>query len=72
MASGIAPLRAGVDDMIALPSLTAEDINPSTGADGEVDQVALQNLNSTPALLQCNLVYFSVRSSARVDVLSCE
>ncbi|KAF4762261.1 hypothetical protein N7455_002077 [Penicillium solitum] len=37
-------------DMIALPSLTAEDINPSTGADGEVDQVALQNLNSTPAL----------------------
>lgn len=37
-------------DMIALPSLTAEDINPSTGVDGEVDQVALQNLNSTPAL----------------------
>lgn len=37
-------------DMIALPSITAEDINPSTGEDGEVDQVALQNLNSTPAL----------------------
>lgn len=37
-------------DMIALPSLTAEDINPSTGDDGEVDQVALQNLNATPAL----------------------
>lgn len=37
-------------DMIALPSLTAEDINPSTGEDGGVDQVALQNLNSTPAL----------------------
>jgi U3 small nucleolar RNA-associated protein 6 len=36
-------------DMIALPSLTAEDINPSTDGQ-EVDQVALQNLNSTPAL----------------------
>lgn len=46
--------EAGPDDpdadMIALPAITAEDINPSTGEDGEVDQVALQNLNSTPAL----------------------
>lgn len=37
-------------DMIALPSITAEDIDPTTGEDEEVDQVALQNLNSTPAL----------------------
>ncbi|KAJ5551163.1 RNA-processing protein HAT helix [Penicillium sp. DV-2018c] len=36
-------------DEIALPMLTAEDINPSTDGQ-EVDQVALQNLNSTPAL----------------------
>ncbi|KAJ5582274.1 RNA-processing protein HAT helix [Penicillium sp. DV-2018c] len=36
-------------DEIALPTLTAEDINPSTDGQ-EVDQVALQNLNSTPAL----------------------
>ena len=36
-------------DMIALPAITAEDINP-TRNDGEVDQQALSNLNSTPAL----------------------
>lgn len=36
-------------DMIALPQITGEDINPSRG-DDEVDQEALQNLNSTPAL----------------------
>lgn len=37
-------------DMIALPRLTGEDINP-TGADkDEANQVALQTLNSTPAL----------------------
>lgn len=37
-------------DMIALPKITAEDINPTLGKDEEVDQVALQNLSSTPAL----------------------
>ncbi|KAF5858824.1 U3 snoRNP protein [Aspergillus alliaceus] len=37
-------------DMIALPKITGEDINPSTGDNDGVDQVALQNLNSTPAL----------------------
>jgi len=37
-------------DMIALPQITGEDINPSVGKDDEVDQVALQNLNATPAL----------------------
>lgn len=36
-------------DMIALPQITGEDINPSRG-DDEVDQEALQNLNATPAL----------------------
>lgn len=36
-------------DMIALPQITGEDINPSRG-DGEVDQQALHNLNATPAL----------------------
>ncbi|KAJ5891087.1 U3 small nucleolar RNA-associated protein 6 [Penicillium subrubescens] len=36
-------------DMVALPDITDEDINP-TRNDGEVDQQALQNLNSTPAL----------------------
>ncbi|KAJ5808570.1 RNA-processing protein HAT helix [Penicillium riverlandense] len=39
------------DDMIALPQITGEDVAPSEGRDGdEVDQVALQNLNATPAL----------------------
>ncbi|OGE53054.1 hypothetical protein PENARI_c008G02532 [Penicillium arizonense] len=46
--------EAGIDDpdadMIAMPKITAEDIDPSTEEDGEVDQVALQNLNATPAL----------------------
>lgn len=46
--------EAGLDDpeadMIALPSITGEDVNPSMGDNHEVDQVALQNLNSTPAL----------------------
>ncbi|PGH21572.1 hypothetical protein AJ80_03132 [Polytolypa hystricis UAMH7299] len=36
-------------DMIALPQITGEDINPSASND-EPDQVALQNLNATPAL----------------------
>ncbi|CAI7649054.1 unnamed protein product [Penicillium bialowiezense] len=46
--------EAGLDDrdadMIALPTLTEEDINPSTEEGAEVDQVALQTLNATPAL----------------------
>ncbi|KAL2014085.1 hypothetical protein VTN00DRAFT_1610 [Thermoascus crustaceus] len=37
-------------DMIRLPEITGEDINPTVGKDEEVDQVALQNLNATPAL----------------------
>jgi len=38
-------------DMITLPSVTTEDINPSAKKDTEaVDQTALQNLASTPAL----------------------
>lgn len=45
--------EAGLDDadadMIALPQITAEDINPTDGEDVEVDE-AVQNLNSTPAL----------------------
>ncbi|PWY92560.1 hypothetical protein BO70DRAFT_425239 [Aspergillus heteromorphus CBS 117.55] len=37
-------------DMIAMPKITGEDINPSAGEEGDVDEVALQNLASTPAL----------------------
>ncbi|KAL1986625.1 hypothetical protein VTN96DRAFT_6003 [Rasamsonia emersonii] len=37
-------------DMITLPKVTAEDINPSLDKDADVDQGALQNLDSTPAL----------------------
>lgn len=37
-------------DVVALPTITAEDINPDLAQDDLVDQVALQNLNSTPAL----------------------
>ncbi|KAA8646082.1 hypothetical protein EYZ11_003752 [Aspergillus tanneri] len=37
-------------DMITLPKITEEDINPSAGDADGVDQVALQTLNSTPAL----------------------
>ena len=36
-------------DMIALPQITEEDINPGT-ADDEANENALQTLNSTPAL----------------------
>lgn len=36
-------------DMIALPQITGEDINPS-GGDDKVNEAALQTLNSTPAL----------------------
>ncbi|KAL4888288.1 U3 small nucleolar RNA-associated protein 6-domain-containing protein [Aspergillus ambiguus] len=37
-------------DMISLPKLTGEDINPNADDESGNDQVALQNLNSTPAL----------------------
>lgn len=37
-------------DMIALPKITGEDINPSEGGADGVDPVALETLNSTPAL----------------------
>lgn len=37
-------------DMIALPQVTEEDINPSRDTEDDIDEVALQNLNATPAL----------------------
>jgi U3 small nucleolar RNA-associated protein 6 len=37
-------------DVIPVPALTGEDINPNLAKDDDVDQVALQNLDSTPAL----------------------
>ncbi|KAK7559048.1 U3 small nucleolar RNA-associated protein 6-domain-containing protein [Phyllosticta citricarpa] len=37
-------------DMIALPDVTAEDIDPSLKKDDGVDQVALQNLANSPVL----------------------
>jgi U3 small nucleolar RNA-associated protein 6 len=37
-------------DMISLPQVTAEDINPSLKQDDGVDEVALQNLASAPVL----------------------
>lgn len=38
------------EDMIALPQVTAEDINPSLKQDDGIDEVALQNLASAPVL----------------------
>lgn len=38
------------EDMIALPEVTAEDVNPSLNKDDGVDEVALQNLASAPVL----------------------
>lgn len=38
------------DDMLALPTVTAEDINPALAKDDGVDQIALRNLENTPAL----------------------
>ncbi|KAK7193198.1 U3 small nucleolar RNA-associated protein 6 [Paraphaeosphaeria sporulosa] len=38
------------EDMIALPEVTAEDVNPSLKKDDGVDEVALQNLASAPIL----------------------
>lgn len=38
------------EDMIALPEVTAEDVNPSLSKDDGVDEVALQNLASAPIL----------------------
>jgi U3 small nucleolar RNA-associated protein 6 len=40
----------GDEDMIALPEVTAEDVNPSLKQDDGVDEVALQNLASAPVL----------------------
>jgi U3 small nucleolar RNA-associated protein 6 len=40
----------GDADMITLPSVTAEDINPNVGQDEDVDQVALENLAAAPVL----------------------
>ncbi|PYH89245.1 hypothetical protein BO71DRAFT_453562 [Aspergillus ellipticus CBS 707.79] len=37
-------------DMITMPKITGEDINPSTEEEGDVDEVALENLASTPAM----------------------
>ncbi|KAF2661542.1 hypothetical protein K491DRAFT_586950 [Lophiostoma macrostomum CBS 122681] len=37
-------------DGIALPKITAEDVNPSLGQDESVDEVALNNLASAPVL----------------------
>ncbi|OCL04866.1 hypothetical protein AOQ84DRAFT_300011 [Glonium stellatum] len=37
-------------DMITLPDITAEDVNPSLTKDDAVDEVALQNLASAPVL----------------------
>ena len=37
-------------DVVTLPMITAEDINPDLAQDDSVDEVVLQNLNSTPAL----------------------
>ncbi|KAF2738035.1 hepatocellular carcinoma-associated antigen 66, partial [Polyplosphaeria fusca] len=37
-------------DMIALPAITAEDINPTLGQDDGVDEVALNNLANAPIL----------------------
>ncbi|KAG5297367.1 U3 snoRNP protein [Histoplasma ohiense] len=37
-------------DVIALPVVTEEDINPSLRKEDGVDEAALENLNSTPAL----------------------
>jgi U3 small nucleolar RNA-associated protein 6 len=38
------------EDMLALPEVTAEDINPTPQKDDELDEVALRNLENTPAL----------------------
>ncbi|CAN9200901.1 hypothetical protein AA0117_g1081 [Alternaria alternata] len=40
----------GDEDMIALPEVTAEDVNPSLKQADGVDEVALQNLASAPVL----------------------
>jgi len=43
-------VQDGDEDMIALPQVTAEDVNPSLQQDDEIDEVALQNLASAPIL----------------------
>ncbi|KAI9731970.1 MAG: U3 snoRNP protein [Cirrosporium novae-zelandiae] len=37
-------------DIVVLPQVTAEDVNPSLATNNSADQVALQNLDATPAL----------------------
>ncbi|KAI9843082.1 MAG: U3 snoRNP protein [Sclerophora amabilis] len=44
------PSESNNEDTIALPVITAEDIDPSTSQDGSIDHDALQTLSSTPAL----------------------
>ncbi|KAF2685589.1 hypothetical protein K458DRAFT_299664 [Lentithecium fluviatile CBS 122367] len=44
------PVAGGDEDMIALPEVTAEDINPSLRKEDAVDEGALQNLASVPVL----------------------
>ncbi|KAF2433748.1 hypothetical protein EJ08DRAFT_628412 [Tothia fuscella] len=38
------------EDVLRLPGLTAEDVNPTLAKDDSVDEIALQNLANTPAL----------------------
>lgn len=38
------------EDMLKLPMVTQEDINPSLDTDAAIDEVALQNMENTPAL----------------------
>ncbi|KAF1956538.1 hypothetical protein CC80DRAFT_504376 [Byssothecium circinans] len=42
--------RVEDENMIALPAITAEDVNPSLGKEDGVDESALQNLASAPVL----------------------
>ncbi|PYH43582.1 snoRNA-binding rRNA-processing protein UTP6 [Aspergillus saccharolyticus JOP 1030-1] len=44
------PLDDMDGDMIRLPTITGEDINPSAENENDVDEAALETLNSTPAL----------------------
>lgn len=40
----------GEEDMIALPTITSEDVNPTAEKDDGLDEAALETLNATPAL----------------------
>ncbi|KAI9878672.1 MAG: U3 snoRNP protein [Pleopsidium flavum] len=48
--SRVTPAESPDADMLTLPTVTAEDINPHLQPDDSVDQAALQTLDSTPAL----------------------